>query len=130
MKNDPVKSEQEAPQKASFLFVTAHILPAVLLLACALFGIFVGMRFLAYIDRLDSSRVSISDKWSAIGFEQLLQMNTTIKQELDLILDQRQENQVLQAKIEQLTAIHASSVAPGPVLAPTPASPIVQEVVP
>ena len=128
MKNDPVKPTQEAPKKASSLFIAAHIIPSVLLLVCAVFGIFVGMRFLAYIDRLDSHRVSISDKWSETGFEQLQQMNTTIKQALDLILDQRRENQVLQAKIEQLTAPHAPLAAPVPV--PTPAAPIIQEVTP
>ncbi|HBI21982.1 MAG TPA: hypothetical protein DDY37_05285 [Legionella sp.] len=128
MKNDPVKPTQEAPKKASSLFIAAHIIPSVLLLVCAVFGIFVGMRFLAYIDRLDSHRVSISDKWSETGFEQLQQMNTTIKQALDLILDQRRENQVLQAKIEQLTAPDAPLAAPVPV--PTPAAPIIQEVTP
>ena len=130
MKNDPVKPVQEAPPKTSSLWIAAHIVPSALLLVCAAFGIFVGMRFLAYIDRLDSHRVSISEKWSETGFQQLQQMNATIKQELDLILDQRRENQVLQAKIEQLTAIQASHATSVPVDAPTPISPRLEEVTP
>ena len=103
MTNDSSKSEHESTRKASSLIIASQIIPSTLLLVCAVFGIFVGMRFLTYIEQLDSHRVSLSTKWSETGFEQLQQMNSTIKQELDLILDQRRENQALQAKIQQLT---------------------------
>ena len=103
MKDNVTKLEHAIPQKTSNLFILSQIIPSMLLLVCALFGIFVGLRFLSFIDRAQSHHTSISSKWSEIGFEQLQQMNTTIKQELDLILDQRQENQALQAKVHDLT---------------------------
>lgn len=103
MNNDFIKAEPIVPQKTSSLFVLSQIIPSVLLLICALFGIFVGLRFLSFIDRSESQRSSISTKWSETGFEQLQQMNASIKQELDLILDQRRENLALQEKIQELT---------------------------
>ena len=104
MKNEITKPEQELQKKTSRLFIIFQIVFSILLLVCAVFGIFVGMRFLTFLDRAESHRSSISNKWSETGFEQLQQMNSTIKQELDLILDQRRENQALQAKIEELIA--------------------------
>ena len=103
MNDDVTPPEQAISKKTSNLFILSQIIPSTLLLVCALFGIFVGVRFLSFIDRTESQRTSISAKWSETGFEQLQQMNTTIKQELDLILDQRRENMALQAKIQKLT---------------------------
>jgi hypothetical protein len=103
MKNEITKQEQELPKKTSRLFIIFQAVPSIILLVCAVFGIFVGMRFLTFIDREESHRSSISNKWSEIGFEQLQQMNLTIKQELDLIMDQRRESQYLQGKIQELT---------------------------
>jgi hypothetical protein len=104
MKDNVAQLDHAAvPKKSSNLLILSQIMPSMLLLACALFGIFVGFRFLSFIDRSQSHHTSITSKWSEIGFEQLQQMNTTIKQELDLILDQRRENQELQAKVHDLT---------------------------
>jgi hypothetical protein len=104
MKSEITKTEQESPKKLTWLFVVWQIVSVILLMTCAMFGIFVGMRFLAFIDHEESYRISVADKYSEIVFEQLQQMSTTIKQEFDLILDQRQENQALQARIQELTA--------------------------
>jgi len=104
MKNELSKSEQTLPRQPSGLFIIFQIMPSILLLVCALLGIFVGMRFWTFLDHAESQRSSLSNKWSETGFEQLQQMNVTIKQELDLILDQRRENQALQAKVQELTA--------------------------
>jgi hypothetical protein len=103
MKNEITKLEQELPKKTSRLFIIFQTVPSIILLVCAVFGIFVGVRFLTFLDRVESHRSSISNKWSETGFEQLQQMNLTIKQELDLIMDQRRESQDLQAKIQELT---------------------------
>ena len=116
MKDDVKAVEHVLPQKTSNLVIVSQITPPILLLLCALFGIFVGLRFLSFIDRTESHRTSISAKWSETGFEQLQQMNTTIKQELDLIIEQRRENLALQEKIQELTkpvsmAEHTSETA-------------------
>jgi hypothetical protein len=103
MKNEITKQMQELPKKTSRLFIIFQTMPSIILLVCAVFGIFVGMRFLTFIDREESHRSSLSNKWSETGFEQLQQMNLTIKQELDLIMDQRRESQYLQGKIQELT---------------------------
>ncbi|OHE75718.1 MAG: hypothetical protein A3F67_00380 [Verrucomicrobia bacterium RIFCSPHIGHO2_12_FULL_41_10] len=99
-----IEQTLKSPPKISSVFVISQVLPSLLLLVCALFGIFVGIRFLTFIERTESHRSTLSAKWSETGFEQLQQMNATIKQELDLILDQRRENLLLQQKISKLTA--------------------------
>jgi hypothetical protein len=104
MKDEITKPKQGLQKKTSGLFIIFQTVPSIILLVCAVFGIFVGMRFLTFLDRMESHHSSISSKWFEIGFEQLQQMNLTIKQELDLILDQRRENQALQAKIQELSA--------------------------
>lgn len=103
MNNDVILPEQALPQRTSNLLLLSQIIPSTLLLICAVFGIFVGVRFLSVIDRSESHRTSISAKWSETGFEQLQQMNTTIQRELDLILEQRRENLALQAEVQTLT---------------------------
>ena len=103
MKNEITKPEQGLQTKTSRLFIIFQTVPSIILLICAVFGIFVGMRFLTFLDRVESHH-TISSKWSEVALEQLQQMNLVIKQELGLILDQRRENQVLQAKIQELVA--------------------------
>lgn len=91
------------PSKASPVFVFSQLFPSLLLLIFTVFGLFVGLRFLSFIDKAESHRTTLSAQWSETGFEQLKQMNATIKLELDLILDQRRENSLLQAKIQEIT---------------------------
>lgn len=117
----PMKNETSK----STLLPIIQTAPSIILLICALFGIFVGMRFITFLDHTEIHRTSISDKWSETGFEQLEQMNATIKQELDLILDQRRENQVLQEKIRQLTTT-ATPLKSTPEKATLPLSPMEQ----
>ncbi len=90
------------PQKTSPWQPFFQTALSILLLVCALLGIFVGLRFLSTIDRLESQRTSLSNRWSDAGFEQLEKMNTIIQEELNLILEQRQENLKLQEKIQTL----------------------------
>ena len=82
--------------------IAFKIAPTIILLIGIFFIIFVGMRVLAFLDRLELQRSSVSSKWSETGFEQLQQMNSIIKQELDFIVDQRHENQELQAEVQKL----------------------------
>ena len=105
MKNEAIRPEQETTKNKSSTLLAFQIIPSIVLLLCAVFGIFVGVRFLIFLEETESHRASISSKWSETGFEQLQQMNATIKQELDLILDQRRENLALQAKVQKLTSI-------------------------
>lgn len=104
MKSEITKTEQELPIRLTWVFVVWQIAPAILLVVCAMFAIFVGMHFLSFIDREESYRIYVTEKRLEIGFDQLQQMSSTIKQELDLILDQRLENQGLQTRIQELTA--------------------------
>ena len=99
-------------QKSSPWQLFFQIVPSILLLACALLGIFAGLRFLSTMDRMESHRTSLSNRWSETGFEQLEKMNTIIQQELNLILEQRQENVKLQEKIQTLTENQANVVTP------------------
>jgi hypothetical protein len=113
MQNGITNMEQQLPSKTSGFLIVFQVLPSILILLCAVFAIFVGLRFLTFLDRAESHRNTLSNKWSETGFEQLQQMNSTIKQELELILDQRRENQALQARVQELTALvsqHKNSV--------------------
>ena len=106
MKNELMKTEQILSTKMSRLDLLFQLLPPAFFLGCAVFGVFVGMRLLAFIDKETPHQFSAPAQWSESGFEQLQQMNATIKQELDLIVDLRHENQALQEKMLQLAAIH------------------------
>lgn len=81
-----------------------QIMPAILLLGCAAFGIYVGLRFLNIVERVELPHTKTTTQWSDAGFEQLRQMTATIKQELDLIMAQRDENLTLQNQVKQLSA--------------------------
>ena len=105
MKNEIAATEEKSVKTSSRPFMVFQIIPSILLLICTVFGIFIGIRFLLFLEHAESRRVSISDKWSETGFEQLQQMNATIKQELDLILDQRREIQTLRSQLEEVKKI-------------------------
>lgn len=102
VKDEIKPAETKSSQKGSGFLLTLQAIPAIILLICAVFGIFVGLRFLSFLDRAATQQSNISVKWANTGFEQLQQMNSTIKEELDLIIEQRNEIQSLQAKIQQL----------------------------
>jgi hypothetical protein len=92
-------------EKTSTFSIVSKTAPSIILLLCAVFVIFVGMRFLTFLESETSRRVFVADKWSQAGFEQLQQMNLTVKQQLDLILEQHRENGVMQTKVLELTDI-------------------------
>lgn len=102
MKNEIIET---ASKKLNWLLIIGQIGSIVFLLGCAVFGIFVGIRFLTFIEHEEAYRISQANKRAEINYEQLQQMSYTIKQEFDLILEQRRENQILQTKIQELTAI-------------------------
>ena len=105
--------EKGSQKKSNWLFIVWQVIvPIVFLMVFTTFSIFVGMRVLAFIE---SSRIAVADKHSEIGVEQLQQMSITIKQELDLILDQRRENQALQTRIQELTAAASQNIDKKPV---------------
>ena len=60
------------------------------------------MRFLDFLDQAERHKVSTSDKWSETGFQQLQLMNTIIKQELDLIIKQNNDNHALRTQMDAL----------------------------
>ncbi len=108
MKNEELRSEEVAPKKLSSIFIILQIIPSFFFLICMVFGIFVGMKFLTFLEHA-GSRDNYRSAKSEIGVAELQQMSSIIKQELDLIIEQRQENQALQAKIQELTDIIAVS---------------------
>ena len=116
MNKEVSTAERDRPSKTNNIAVISQFLPSTIMLLCALFAIYVGMQFLKIIDRVESHRTSLSAKWSETGFEQLQQMNATIKQELDLILDQRRENIALQAQVRILAAELKQNTVPESVL--------------
>ena len=109
--NEEIKKVEQTVKKTSNLFMVFQAIPSILIFVCMVFGIFIGIRFLTFLDRVESLHASMSTKWSETSFEQLQQMNIIIKQELDLILDQRRENQALQAKIQTLTTQQSSTLS-------------------
>lgn len=98
----------------------SQIVSPIIFIMCAIFIFFIGVRFLTLIDREDTHRISISNKVSETGLQQLQQMNAIIKQELDLIQDQYRENQALQEKISQLNALVQEKMEKMALLSPLP----------
>jgi hypothetical protein len=97
MQNEELQLYKDA-KKLSRVFIVLQIIRLIALVICTVFGIFFGMQFLTFLGRSpDYTYVSESfDK----KFEQLQQMNSIIKQQIELIIDQRHENQALQAKLQ------------------------------
>ena len=131
MKDEIIAQHQYAPQKISKLLLISQVMPSILLLICALFGIFIGFHFLSWLNQAESHKASVATQWSETGLEQLQQMTSTIKQELELIIDQRQENLALQKKLQillQQATSHAHEAPPAPTVIPavTPAVSAVQ----
>ena len=87
-------SEQPLPKKTPSLWIYFQIIPGILLLICAIGGIFVGMRILTVIDRTASKPSDV---------QSLQSINPILEKELDLIVDQHRENQLLQEKLQKLT---------------------------
>ena len=123
MNNEEPSLEQAAPKKLSSILIIVQIIPSILFLICTVFGIFVGMQFLTFLKHAEFRDISRSAK-SEIGIEQLQQMSSIIKQELNLIIDQRQENQVLQAKVQELANINAMLTHK---MEPTRSPPVLEE---
>jgi hypothetical protein len=104
VKDEKIDAEKIGRKKLCNFFTAFQMVPAFLLLIAVIFGICVGMRFLQFLERAELQRTSQANKWSETGYEQLQQMHSIINKELDVILDQRRENQALQVKIEELSA--------------------------
>ncbi len=100
MQNEDLK-EAKATKSFNILMIMQIILSS-LFLVCTVFSMFVGMQFLAFLKRAELQNNFRSTHFE-IGYEQLQQMNSIIQKELDLIIDQRRENQALQAKVAELT---------------------------
>lgn len=99
-----LEMQSSSTTKASTLLAILHTTPAVMLIICATFGIFVGLQFLTFLERTESRYLVKTAKFPDRELAQLQQMNTIIKQELDLIMEQNKDNKMLQAKIAELTA--------------------------
>lgn len=100
MKIEQVNLSQEIQKKLSKIFIVFHVIAAILLLSCALFGIVVGMKLLSL---LDQTRQVANIAKSEIGLKEWQQLSNIIEQELNLIIEQRKENQYLQTKVQELT---------------------------
>jgi cell shape-determining protein MreC len=99
------QQEQPEQKKSPRFFMLFQIMPSALLLVCTLFVIFVGMRLLTMLEQKTVQQTSLADKWSEVGFEHLLQMNKSVQQGIDLIQEQREENQALRDEIAELTTL-------------------------
>ena len=98
-------------QKTAFLGLKL-LLPIFVffLLLCGILGVFAGLRFVTFLDHEASRQMIISDQWAKLNDKQLQQMNILIKEELDLILEQRQENQALREKIQALSMLNQKNI--------------------
>lgn len=105
-------SDKAHPQKRSDYRIILHTIPSILLLICTLFGFFIGFRFLTFLDRLESHRNVVSEKWLETGLEQVKQLNTIVQQTLDLVLEQRKENQGLRTQIQELSQNNSTAKEP------------------
>jgi acetolactate synthase regulatory subunit len=94
MKNEVHHSAQSLPKKIPSVGIYFQIIPGILLLICAVWGIFVGLRILTVIDRIVSKPSDV---------QSLSSINPILEKELDLIVDQHRENQLLQEKLQKLT---------------------------
>lgn len=107
MKDEITKTEQQMPsKKTSGLFIALDSASSIVLIIVTVFALAAGFHFLTFLNHREYQRVSNSHQWSETGFEQLQEMNNTIKEELDLIMSEHKENQVLR---EKLAAINAST---------------------
>jgi hypothetical protein len=71
------------------------------IVAGIIFCFYAGLRFLNFLDHEGSvPHTPVPAKWSESAITQLQQMNGIIKQELDIIVDQRNENRFLQGKLQ------------------------------
>lgn len=104
MSNAAISVVQSHPKKSTSFLSILKICSSIALLLFAILGMVAGMRFLMYLDRLETYHVSAANKWSDTGFQQLQQMNGMLEKELNLILEQRQENLGLQKQIQELKA--------------------------
>lgn len=100
-KKEQMPHLQDKRSTATF-YIASQIIPSMLLIICTVFGIYIGIRFLNFIELSELHRASQSEKWSETGLDQLQQMNAVIKQTLELVKEQRQINQALQATILEL----------------------------
>lgn len=94
MNNEVHHSAQPLPKKIPSVWIYFQIIPGILLLICAVWGIFVGMRILTVIDRITSKPSDV---------QSLQRINPILEKELDLIVGQHRENQLLQEKLQKLT---------------------------
>lgn len=108
LQNEELKLAKDT-KKLSRVFIVLQIIRSIALLICMVFGVFFGIQFLTFLGH-SSDYVYVSDRFEK-RFEQLQQMNSIIKQQIELIIDQRQENQALQAKLQGMEKKSSSSVS-------------------
>ena len=99
MKNAASK-QQLAIDRANKSVILMQTIPTVLLLIGTLFGIFVGFKFLNFLDD-KLNQPNLKSSGCMIEIDQLQQMSSIVAKQLDLIVEQRKENQGLQAKVQE-----------------------------
>jgi hypothetical protein len=101
MKPENLLNQEHQGKLSKILFIT-QVIPSILLLICSLFGIFVGFKFIGWLEQKD-----LNYKFNLIHSEmngmELQQVISIIEKELNLIIEQKKENQDLRLKVNELT---------------------------
>jgi hypothetical protein len=66
------------------------------------FGLFLGLRFLNLLDRVELTRTLLVDKWSETGLESWQQLQKLTQQAFEMVQEQNRENQALHAEVRLL----------------------------
>jgi hypothetical protein len=109
MNNEAMLLEQSKSKKTIGILMILKATSSSAILIFAIVGIFIGVRFLLYLNHLESYRVTTSTQWVEIGFEQLQRMNQMMEKELNLIIELREENLNLR---KQVSAMKSPEPAP------------------
>jgi hypothetical protein len=66
------------------------------------FGLFLGLRFLNLLDRVELTRTLLVDKWSETGLESWQQLQKLTQQAFEMVQEQNRENQALHVELRLL----------------------------
>jgi len=104
-----MKDEKDTmnPSKQSITskwMMTVHVLPYLIMIMLIVSVLFVSYFFVIGSKSSEAYHAALSAKLSKMQLAQMTDMDDTIREELSLIVDQRNKNKVLQNKLEKLNA--------------------------
>lgn len=98
-----LKEHSPNPSRGLSLLLISHVILTFFITVLVALSIFVGYRSFVSFNAHEAHRITVLSHWSETGSKERSELNKTIKQELDLIIAQRHENQRQRSKIKKLT---------------------------